>query len=138
MDAHLNFANARKFRQFCMNVLQVSENQGRDTKFLIVDGKTLNGIDATGLEALEHLAANMSSRQKRLIVANLKSSTSQLATKMALPEKLKKHSGAVCTSLNAAFDIVNGVDKSGSKANLTVLRMSKSKDGADAWQRESS
>merc|ERR1711920_778326 len=122
MDAHLNFANARKFRQFCMHAVGVNENQGRDTKFLIVDGKTLNGIDATGLEALEHLAANMSSRQKRLIVANLKSSTSQIATKMALPEKLKKHQGAVCTSMDAAFDVVSDIDRTGSKANLTVLR----------------
>merc|ERR1711920_337149 len=98
----------------------------------------MNGIDATGLEALEHLAASMHSRGKRLIVANLKSSTSQVATKMSLPEKLKKHHGAVCTSMGAAFDIVSGFDRSGSRANLTVARMSNSLDAAAAWQRESS
>merc|ERR1712096_106417 len=51
LDARINFANSRRFKEFSLRAASA-----REAKYVIMDFKSVNGVDMTGCEMLESLA----------------------------------------------------------------------------------
>lgn len=56
VDAAYSFANAHYFRDF---LLEKSRREGRDVSVVVVDGSSINALDATAVEALFSVASRM-------------------------------------------------------------------------------
>mmetsp|Transcript_52794 Transcript_52794/g.150489 ORF Transcript_52794/g.150489 Transcript_52794/m.150489 type:complete len:795 (+) Transcript_52794:17-2401(+) len=108
MDARLSFANARKLKEFALRAVQVRETQGEKIDFVVVDAKSINHVDLTGLETLEVLAESLCSRGQRMILANLKGPVSKCLATAGVPESLKKHNGHLCIDMDQAVTIIRG------------------------------
>jgi len=106
MDARLHFANTRKLKEFCIRALQVREASGDRGEYLIIDGKSINGIDLTGCEMLAVLAESLKTRGQRLIIANLKAPIANDLHTANLVHAIHKQGGRLCLEIQHALDVI--------------------------------
>lgn len=118
MDARLNFANARKLREFCARVLQLRIQQQFKIKFMIIDARAMNAIDLTGCSMLEMLAESCyTNGGVKLVVAGLKAPVARSLIRAEVDKVVKKFGGALGdVTLEQAVEITQG---------KTNMRMSK-------------
>jgi len=115
MDARLHFANARKLKEFVLRAIAVRERStGEEVAFAVIDAKSINDVDMSGVEALDALASTLHNRGQKLVLANLKGPVSARLHAAHFPEHLKAHGGVMDTT--DAEAIVNGSDPSGEEA----------------------
>jgi SulP family sulfate permease len=131
MDARLNFANARKMKEFCARAINVREKQGETIKYVVIDGKSINHVDLTGCDVLESLATSLNERDQKLIVANLKGPVSKCLASAGVPEALRSKGGYLCTNMDQALCIIAGEDPSGKLAWSKTLELVKRVDTAN-------
>jgi SulP family sulfate permease len=124
MDARLNFANARKMKEFCLRALQVRERQALTIKYVVIDAKSINHIDLTGCEMLEVLADSLNDKGQHLVICNLKGPVSSCLQAAGTPKRLAKHGGLLCTDMDQALGIMRG-RSSGIGDMLEVLDLAK-------------
>lgn len=117
MDARLNFANARKLREFCTRVLQLRMSQQFKIKYMIIDARGMNAVDLTGCSMLEMWAESCCKNGVKLIVANLKAPVAKSLILAGVDTVVKKFGGALGdVTLEQAVEITQG---------KTDMRMSK-------------
>lgn len=112
MDAALTFANARRFQDFCLRAARAQSrflSHGGTTdnnmKCVIVDVKSINGVDITGIETIESLAETLHQRGQSLILANLKGSIVKLLLNAHVDAHLRKRGGCLCWNMTTALAI---------------------------------
>mmetsp|Transcript_22096 Transcript_22096/g.51578 ORF Transcript_22096/g.51578 Transcript_22096/m.51578 type:complete len:739 (-) Transcript_22096:115-2331(-) len=121
MDARLNFANARKLKEFCLKAVSVRESNSEVIEFVIIDAKSINHIDLTGCEMLEVIAETLWARRQRLIIANLKGPASKRLARAGIHTAIKKHNGHLCIDMDQAVGIVEGADPRKASEDLRDL-----------------
>jgi len=128
MDAQLNFSNARRLQEFCVRALQAREKLHGQVKFLVIDCKSMNGVDMTGCEMLENLAKVTEKRGTGLILANLKGPVTRSLCAANVHSHLWEHGAHLCWDMDQAMGITEGRDpKPAREAILDLDRRVKSK-----------
>lgn len=104
LDARLCFACARRFEEFCLRAARAVAL----TKFVIMDFKSVNGIDMTGCDRLLSLAEALQRSDQALLVANLKGPVTRSLKAAGVDAKLRKRGGLLCWNMDQAVAIANG------------------------------
>jgi len=107
MDASLCFANSRRFKEFCLRACELPQ-AGAKVQFLIIDFKSINGVDLTGCDRLVELAATLHRRGQALLVAAIKGPVMRSLHYAGVQERLKKHCGLLCWNMEQALATANG------------------------------
>lgn len=124
MDARLNFANARKMKEFCLRALQVRERKDETISYVVIDAKSINHVDLTGCEMLEVLADSLHDKGQHLVICNLKGPVSSCLQAAGTPKRLAEHGGLLCTDMDQALKIMRG-RSSGISCSIEVLELAK-------------
>eukprot|EP00929_Paragymnodinium_shiwhaense_P010394 TRINITY_DN11500_c0_g3_i1.p1 TRINITY_DN11500_c0_g3~~TRINITY_DN11500_c0_g3_i1.p1 ORF type:complete len:824 (-),score=79.07 TRINITY_DN11500_c0_g3_i1:211-2556(-) len=123
MDARLNFANARKLKEFCVRALTVRLNHGDDLKFLVIDAKPINHVDLTGCETLVSLAETLHTQGVSLILANLKGPVSGNLMVSNVPKAFAKNDAHLCIDMEQALAIVSGASPKDVNASVSCREL---------------
>lgn len=107
MDASLCFANSRRFKEFCLRASELPQ-AGAKVQFLIIDFKSINGIDLTGCDRLVELAATLHRHGQTLLVAAIKGPVMRSLHYAGVQERLKKHDSLLCWNMEQAIATANG------------------------------
>jgi len=112
MDARLSFTNSRRLQEFCLRAARIGEvtEAGTRFKYLILDCKSINGIDMTSCEKLEALACALQRRGQILLLASLKAPLAKALCSCGVHRALIAHGGHVCWSMDQALAIAQGED----------------------------
>lgn len=113
MDARLIFANTRKMKEFCERAVYVRESLGERIDFVVIDGKSINGIDLTGCEMVVALAEALREDDTRLVIANLKGPVSKCLVNAKVPQHLEKLDSYLCFDMADAMAVVSNQDEGG-------------------------
>eukprot|EP00929_Paragymnodinium_shiwhaense_P031034 TRINITY_DN17476_c0_g1_i1.p1 TRINITY_DN17476_c0_g1~~TRINITY_DN17476_c0_g1_i1.p1 ORF type:complete len:738 (+),score=158.94 TRINITY_DN17476_c0_g1_i1:41-2215(+) len=107
LDAAISFANARRFKEFCERAMQAKASvEEKLPEYLIMDFKSVNGVDISGVEMLESLAQILNQRGQHLLIANLKGPITASLLTAGLDKKLSKHKGQLCWNMEQAVSLV--------------------------------
>jgi len=123
MDARLSFTNARKLKNFALRAVRVRERAGSSIKYVIIDTKAINHVDLSGCETLEVLADSLHAHGQQLILANLKGPVSKCLEEAGVPAFVRKKGGHLCTSMDSAVAIIEGMVGEGGDENLDIKEL---------------
>eukprot|EP00441_Pelagodinium_beii_P032068 CAMPEP_0197632938 /NCGR_PEP_ID=MMETSP1338-20131121/9444_1 /TAXON_ID=43686 ORGANISM="Pelagodinium beii, Strain RCC1491" /NCGR_SAMPLE_ID=MMETSP1338 /ASSEMBLY_ACC=CAM_ASM_000754 /LENGTH=760 /DNA_ID=CAMNT_0043204515 /DNA_START=97 /DNA_END=2379 /DNA_ORIENTATION=- len=123
MDARLSFTNARKLKNFALRAVRVRERTGSKIRYVVIDTKAINHVDLSGCEALEVLAETLHSHGQQLILANLKGPVSKCLHEAGVPAFLKKKGGHLCTSIDSAVAMIEGMTEEAGDENLDIQEL---------------
>lgn len=87
IDASFSFINADFFRDF---VLEKSQERNKTTKYVIIDGNTINRLDTTAIEQLKVMITTLRNWDMELYITGLKGPIRDIITKSGLRQYLGK------------------------------------------------
>jgi len=116
VDARINFTNSRRFKEFSLRAGSAGK-----AKYVIMDFKSVNGVDMTGCEMLESLAETLHKREQALLIANLKGPVTACLKAAHVHDHLKSHGGSLCWNMDQAIAIANGGDSAAAEESVTDL-----------------
>eukprot|EP00442_Polarella_glacialis_P026386 CAMPEP_0115072724 /NCGR_PEP_ID=MMETSP0227-20121206/14387_1 /TAXON_ID=89957 /ORGANISM="Polarella glacialis, Strain CCMP 1383" /LENGTH=694 /DNA_ID=CAMNT_0002459499 /DNA_START=14 /DNA_END=2098 /DNA_ORIENTATION=+ len=117
IDARISFPNANRFQDFCLRAamakqsLELAKGSGQELKYVVMDFKSVNGIDITGIEMLEALAETLHQRGQSLMLANLKGPVARQLALGHVGVRLRELGGCLCWNMEQAMGIVNGSEE---------------------------
>eukprot|EP00932_Pfiesteria_piscicida_P013928 SRR837773.25600.p2 GENE.SRR837773.25600~~SRR837773.25600.p2 ORF type:complete len:170 (-),score=61.07 SRR837773.25600:65-508(-) len=125
MDARLHFTNARRLRDFALKAIAVREESSPDVKveYLILDMKSVNGIDLSGSEMLHVLAEYLHSRGQGLVLVNLKAPIASCLHSAGLVDAIKHTGGHFCLDIQQALTIIKDASPSWTSAEEQVQKL---------------
>lgn len=85
VDASFSFINAEFFRDF---ILEKSEQQNKNTHFVIIDGSSINMLDTTATDSLKSIIKTLRSWDMELYMSGLKGPVRDVIEKSGLKEFL--------------------------------------------------
>lgn len=85
VDASFSFINAEFFRDF---ILEKSEQQDKNTHFVIIDGSSINMLDTTATDSLQSIIKTLRSWDMELYMSGLKGPVRDVIKKSGLKEFL--------------------------------------------------
>lgn len=85
IDASYSFMNAEFFRDF---ILEKSEEQNRETRYVIIDGSSINLLDTTAIESLVSVIKTLRNWDMDLYLTGLKGPVRDIADKSGLKKYL--------------------------------------------------
>ena len=86
-DARLYFANATFFKEIFEEEI---EKKGNDLKLVILDADSMNGLDSSGVHALEEVVEDCKNRNLKFSIVGLKGPLRDILHKSGLVEKMGK------------------------------------------------
>ena len=87
LDASFSFMNAEFFRDF---ILRKSEAQDKETKYVIIDGSSINIMDTTAIDSIVSIIKILHKWDMDLYLAGLKGPVRDIVTRSGLDEYLGK------------------------------------------------
>jgi SulP family sulfate permease len=126
MDARLNYANARKFREFISRAMDIHQayldNLSRSTRleFVVVDCKSMNDCDVTGIETLAQVAETLYSLGIRVAMVNIKGPLMKRLRGTHLLRTFTHLGGHLSDNLEDVLAVVEGRDTAGAGAKDSV------------------
>lgn len=85
VDASFSFINAEFFRDF---IIEKSEQQSKDTKYVIIDGSSINMLDTTATDSLKSIIKTLAKWDMELYLTGLKGPVRDVIQKSGLKEFL--------------------------------------------------
>lgn len=85
VDASFSFINAEFFRDF---IIEKSEEQSKDTRFVIIDGSSINMLDTTATDSLKSIIMTLKKWDMEFYLAGLKGPVRDVIEKSGLKEYL--------------------------------------------------
>jgi len=127
MDARLNYANSRKLREFINKACTVHQarvaQSDEQLAFVVLDCKSINEIDVSGVEALEQVADGLKSQGIRLCLANIKAPLMSRFNGTHFWSVLKEAGGHFSDNLEDVMRVIEGIDPKGEKCNEAIAKM---------------
>lgn len=105
IDARLSFVNSRRFKEFCLRASTAGDVQA--IKYLIMDFKSVNGVDPSGHVMLEELAEVLHKRGQGILIANLKGPVAASLRAAQLDARLKKYNVHFFLSVDDALSFTD-------------------------------
>jgi len=120
MDASLHFVNARKMKEFCLRALRLREKAGDRVLYLVIDAKSVNGVDLTACEMLNSLAELLKARNQRLILANIKAPIASSLASAGVQQAICKFGGQLCLDMQDAMAAISSAELGWNDAHQRV------------------